>query len=87
MTTYTYAVEGRAANAQTWQTEGDLVTQREGAFPEAVLEALKMSFNDLTQGKAVYGQPGVGCSGPYTITKLTVTRKETGNDLQGSRDL
>jgi hypothetical protein len=29
-------------------------------------------FQQLTEGKAVYGQPGVGCKGPYTIKKIVI---------------
>lgn len=76
MSTYRYTVEGRAAHGQTWHTEGDVTTAQEGAFPGAVLDALRLSFEDLTGGKAVYGQPGVGCSGPYTITTLIIQRQE-----------
>ena len=75
MIIYTYTVEGRAAGGQTWQTEGETAHEA-GSFPEAVLDAVNASFQQLTQGKAIYGQPGVGCAGPYTITQLTVTRKD-----------
>lgn len=73
--TYRYLVEGTAAGGQTWATEGRITVAQAGDFPRVTQDALRDSFMQLTSGKAVYGQPGVGCTGPYTITKLTVERE------------
>jgi hypothetical protein len=57
------AAEGR----QTWKTEGVVEAAAMLAAPN---EALKASFEKLTEGRAEYGKPGVGCNGPYQITKM-----------------
>lgn len=71
---YTYTVSGTAAENQTWETSGRIQTDLEGGFPNMVQEAMRESFMQLTQGKAVFGNPGIGCRGPYKITKLLVER-------------
>lgn len=76
MTRYLYIVQGGAADGQTWESQGTVQTEKEGEFPRAVLTALQDSFEQLTQGKAVYGQPGVGCHGPYKIRRLVIERVE-----------
>lgn len=68
---YTYAVDGRAAGDQTWSTRGE-IDVRPGDFALAPSKALAASFDQLTKGKAVYGQLGVGCHGPYRITRLLI---------------
>jgi hypothetical protein len=75
MTRYRYRVEGLDRNQQTWATSGTVTTELEGSFPLAVGDILSASFDQLTEGKAVYGQPGVGCVGPYQIVKLIVERQ------------
>jgi hypothetical protein len=74
MTRYQYTVSGLAADSQTWTITGEVSTIREGDFPNATIDALANAFQQLTQGKAIYGQPGVGCHGPYTIARLEVVR-------------
>lgn len=69
---YAYTVSGRAANDQTWEVSGEVSTDNPGAFKLMIDAALRASFETLTQGKAVHGKPGVGCSGPYQITALTI---------------
>ncbi len=76
MPRYGYAVEGTASDGQTWTTTGEVDYEKEGGFPVAVQEAMRLSFEQLTQGRAVYGHPGVGCRGPYTIQRLLVERKD-----------
>jgi hypothetical protein len=73
---YSYTVRGRAAGGQTWTVSAAVTTAQEGDFPHAMLEALRETFHLLTQGKAVYGQPGVGCHGPYTIDRFEIVREE-----------
>lgn len=66
--TYHYTIEGTAVAGQTWTTTGIVVCQ----FHESFMLACTQSFEQLTQGRAVYGQPGVGCHGPYDILKVTI---------------
>lgn len=74
MITYTYTIEGRAADDQTWTVVGAVETEREGDFMNAVNIAMREGFMELTRGKAVYGRPGEGCRGPYQISRLEITR-------------
>lgn len=69
---YLYTIEGTAAEGQTWTVSGDLSAPRPGQFPEMCKRAMVESFRQLTAGKAVFGFPGVGCHGPYSITKLVI---------------
>jgi hypothetical protein len=62
-------IEGTDATGMTWATD---VRVSGIPFPQALDRALSESFQQLTQGKAVYGKPGVGCRGPYEIAKLTL---------------
>jgi hypothetical protein len=73
--TYRYTIDGIAADGQTWSTRGSVATDSPGAFPAIVEEAMQQSFLQLTQGKAQYGRPGVGCRGPYRITRLLVEQE------------
>lgn len=68
---YTYSVSGTAAGEQTWQIDGQ-VEGKPGDFPLVFEHAMRATFNGLTNGKAVFGKPGVGCSGPYRITRLVI---------------
>jgi len=70
MITYTYEIEGSASGGQTWKTTGTV--EGAGDFTGAVYDAIGDSFVQLTKGKAIYGRPGVGCSGPYRMTKMTI---------------
>lgn len=69
---YTYRVEGRGRHDAPWFTTGTVTTERRGDFPTAVQDALRASFEALTEGVAVYGHPDTTCQGPYTILRLTV---------------
>jgi hypothetical protein len=71
MTTYAYTMKGSAADGQTWETNG-AVEVAPPDFPDVAMLALKDTFMKLTQGNAVFGHPGVGCKGPYSIAELTV---------------
>jgi hypothetical protein len=66
--TYTYTVSGTAADGQTWETVGTIACE----FVDVWHHAMRCSFEDLTKGEAVYGQPGVGCQGPYDIDKIVI---------------
>jgi hypothetical protein len=74
MTVYTYEVSGTAAGGQTWKVTGE-VEGRPGDFPKVPDAALRNAFDSLTEGKAVFGQPGVGCNGPYVLTRLLIEAK------------
>lgn len=72
MMTYRYEITGAAADGQTWKTDGTLKTAGPGEFTETQMMAMKDSFAQLTQGKAVFGKPGVGCRGPYRVTRMLI---------------
>lgn len=69
MQTFHYTMKGDDANGQQWEHSGDI--EVEPAFVHTVLSlAMIESFRALTEGKAVFGQPGKGCRGPYRITEF-----------------
>lgn len=70
--TYTYSVKGTAAKGQTWVTSGVVTCD----FMEAFNEAMRESFKTLTDGKAVYGTPGLGCNGPYNVTSFLLQLRD-----------
>ena len=63
---------GTAARGQTWTTTGEIEIEELGNFSAVPDLALKDSFLKLTHGNAIYGLPGVGCNGPYTITRMLI---------------
>ena len=65
---YRFNVTGIGAEGTTWTTVGDMHCE----FHEAFDAAMKDTFQQLTHGRAVYGSPGVGCSGPYSIQRMLV---------------
>ena len=72
MMQYRYSVAGRAAGEQTWEAKGVVEIDRPGDFPDVMQQAMTDSYRQLTQGKAIYGKPGLGCNGPYTITRMLI---------------
>lgn len=70
---FTYEVEGTAVDGCTWRVTGE-VDSLATDFMLIIERAMQSVFNQLTQGKAVYGQPGKGCQGPYKITKLLLQK-------------
>jgi hypothetical protein len=72
---YKYELYGTAAGTQTWKTEGTIETEGAGAFIDAPYRAIEQSFVKLTRGEAIFGYPGVGCSGPYIITRMMIERE------------
>lgn len=71
---FKWNIQGLDGNKNSWTTEG--VIHTDGPLKVALEQAQKDSFNQLTGGKATYGQPGVaGCKGPYTITRVLVERE------------
>jgi hypothetical protein len=74
-----YVVAGTAAGGQTWEVEGEIAGEYEldGGPPDLrrMMEQVgRQSFVQLTQGKAVFGHPGVGCIGPYTYMDIRLMR-------------
>lgn len=74
ITTTKYTVEGTGANGQTWKCEGHV--PMDIPDPECLTAVLRSSFNQLTGGKAIYGQPGVGCRGPYKFVRIELKTGE-----------
>lgn len=66
-----FTMMGVGINNSPWQTSG--VVQCE--FHDVAKEALRTTFQMLTEGNATYGRPGP-CGGPYRIDHLTVERQE-----------
>jgi hypothetical protein len=65
---YCFTMESRASGGQTWKTSGEFDCEFNDVFDAAMRE----SFRQLMAGRAVYGHPGLGCSGPYDIVKLSI---------------
>jgi hypothetical protein len=73
---YRYEIAGSAHGGQTWTTSGEVELHQAGDFPAAPGLALENAFYKLTAGEAVYGQPGIGCKGPYGITRMVIEKIE-----------
>jgi hypothetical protein len=69
---YNYQMDGEAAAGQSWITNGIIELPTPGEFVRLSELALRDSFQKLTNNKAVYGKPGLGCVGPYKIRKLVL---------------
>jgi hypothetical protein len=67
-----YSIDGTAADGQTWTTKGRISAE----YPQVFSDAMAQSFQQLTQGKAVFGKPGVGCKGPYKINRFELVTVE-----------
>jgi hypothetical protein len=65
---YRYKIEGSNRDGQTFKTEGNILCK----FEEAHISALRSGFKNLTCGRAIFGKPGVGCSGPYDIHSILI---------------
>ena len=72
---YLYTVDGIGSNDNTWKITGNLVIAP-AQFPDIFDMIMEDVFNQLTRGKAVYGKPGVGCAGPYTVNRILLEREE-----------
>jgi hypothetical protein len=73
---YDYEMSGTATSGQQdWTVTGmvELINDRDFMFVGD--KVLADAFRKLTKGEAVFGSPGVGCSGPYHIKKMTVEEK------------
>jgi hypothetical protein len=74
--TWKWEIEGTAAKGQTWKCHGGLAGVRPGEFHSLPSKAMGSVLQALTNGNAVYGKPGVGCEGPYTVTRFLLERLE-----------
>ena len=72
MIKYKYQLNGTAAEGQTWQANGIVETEKLGDWLKTPSLALKDAYDQLTHGRAIYGKPGVGCRGPYRMTRLVI---------------
>lgn len=75
MIVYKYTMKGTAADGQSWSTNGEVSVDKPGEFANALAQAQMDSFMQLTNGKAVFGKPGLGCRGPYNIDRFTLEKK------------
>ena len=66
---YKYEISGTSADGQSWETKGEVLA---ADFIGVTDAAAFDSFTQLTEGKAVFGKPGVGCRGPYKITRYVL---------------
>lgn len=71
--TYSYSVHGTAPGDQTWNCVGTVI----GEFKDVPEAVMKDTFIRLTNGKVIFGKPGVGCRGPYEITQLIILKVKT----------
>ena len=69
MRTYKWTVEGVDANNNQWKTNGEIECEWTDVFRHVNFA----SFHQLTEGKAVFGDPGKGCTGPYNILRLAIS--------------
>ena len=67
MDKYIYLITGSAAFSQTWATHGKISADN---FGDAIKNARLASFEQLTHGTPIYGNPDIGCVGPYKITSF-----------------
>jgi len=77
MVTYRWIISGYDGEGYSWKTKGEIEASD---FQTALTNARRDSFLLLTQGKAEYGHPGLGCSGPYRITNLALILNEETKD-------
>ena len=73
MQEYGYEISGGASGDQTWTAKGAVCVARPGQFGQVPTLALANAFHALTTGRAVYGKPGVGCAGPYIVSRMTIS--------------
>jgi len=74
---WTYEVIGLDADGNDWTVTGFVTCE----FGDAFETANRDCFQRLTSGKAVFGNPGAGCKGPYKIQKFTLEHELSVLDL------
>jgi hypothetical protein len=72
MQRFLYTVAGIAADGQTWNCADAVEVETDKQFVETVNKVLRDCFVKLTKGEAVFGRPGLGCSGPYRVTAMNI---------------
>jgi len=72
---YNFEFRGTAANNQTWWTTGT-VEDNANDIMAVFNTAMRLSFQQVTQGRAIYGQPGIGCHGPYDIERIHIEKAD-----------
>lgn len=70
MARFSYEIKGQDVNGVDWAYEGTADVPVFEGFPGVAMQATQNVFKQLTEGKAVFGKPGVGCKGPYKITEF-----------------
>lgn len=71
MQKYKFTIEGTTGDGNTYTTSG--VVEEGGAdIIRACHAAMHDCFQQLTSGRAVFGNPGVGCRGPYQVTRFVL---------------
>lgn len=68
MKIYTFKMDGSGGDGQTWSTSGTIQCD----WPDAFNVAMSHTFEQLTNGQAIFGKPGVGCRGPYDIHRCII---------------
>jgi len=76
MVEYRYEVGGVGGDGGTWRVEGSMEIEVPGHFYTLPDKIMREVFGALTQGKAIYGSPGVACRGPYTVDRMLIVRME-----------
>lgn len=66
--TYKWTLQGTSSNGQIWSTHGTVTCEWHETFDKIGRD----NFDQITQGRAVYGYPGLSCNGPYKITNMTI---------------
>jgi len=74
--TYRWNISGVDANLNAYHTSGVANHDTDRHLLEVMAQALQESFEQLTEGRAQFGKPGVGCKGPYTIIAMTFVSTE-----------
>lgn len=67
-----FIVSGTAAGGQSFECRG-AIDNADWNDQDLLGRAMRDSFMQLTQGKAVFGKPGIGCRGPYKITRFELS--------------
>lgn len=67
---YRFEIDGVGGGDKPWHTSGHITCE----FSQTLNEAMKASFDLLTEGKAEYGKPGP-CGGPYKIKKFIIVEE------------
>lgn len=71
MRVYNYTMAGTGADDAPWEVSGQLSIDDPHEFTRTCNELARDAFLGLTSGRATFGHPGVGCLGPYRVTKFS----------------